>query len=172
MAERRKSNPLQRRTSPGVLVLALLLFSLILVAATLSFAGSLERPTTAGRWIGSAVFLLFSTVTVLALLREVVLRLRHTVPRWEGHRWQFSPRWKDELACTSLDGELFLGMATSASEPHVYFPTDEVWARQAPIWANDRRAELLAELEQWCTAYGISLTVDERASVDSCSWTS
>jgi hypothetical protein len=61
-------------------------------------------------------------------------------------------------------------MATSASEPHVHFPTDEAWARQAPTWAKDRRAELLAELEQWCTAYGIPLTVEERASVDARSW--
>lgn len=161
---------LKRRTNLAVVALALVLFSLMLLGATLSLGENLEHPTTAGRWMGPTFLLLFSTVAVFALLRDVVLRFRDTVPRWEGHRWRFTPRWKDELACTSPEGELFLGMATSASEPRVHFPTDEVWARQAPAWAKDRRAELLAELEQWCMAYGIALTVDGRASVDASSW--
>jgi hypothetical protein len=36
---------------------------------------------------------------------------------------------------------------------------------RAPSWAKNRRPELLRELEQWCTARGIPLTVDEKAWV-------
>jgi hypothetical protein len=33
-------------------------------------------------------------------------------------------------------------------ELHVLFPTEETWRRQAPPWATDLRAELLADLER------------------------
>lgn len=115
----------KRRTNLVVIVVALFLFSLVLLGATLSFGGNLEHPTTAGRWIGATVFLLVSTAIVFALSREVVLRFHDAVPPWEGHVWRFTPRWKDELACASSDGELVLGMSF---EPHVFFPTDEAWA--------------------------------------------
>lgn len=166
---RPRHSALKRRTSLLAVVPALLLFILMLLGSTLWFGGNLEHPTTAGRWIASTVTLLLSTAIVFALFRDVLLRFHDAVPRWRYnrryHRWHFSPRWKDELACASPDGQLVLGMSF---EPHVYFPTNDVWARHAPSWAKDRRPELLVELEQWCMAYGIPLTVDERASVEVC----
>lgn len=171
----------KRRTSLVVVIPALLLFTLMLLGAALWFGENLEQPTTAGRWIGSTALLLFSTLIVSALFRDVVLRFDERGTRGghqEPHKatsgrprerdhvassWRFTPRWKEELVCASPDGELLLEMMTH--EPHVYFPTDEAWDRQAPPWVKNRRAELLAELEQWCVAEGIPLTVDEKAWV-------
>ena len=157
---------LRRRTSLVVIVPALLLFSLVLLAAAVVFAESFEPATSASRWIGSTLFLLFSSVMVSVLYREVVLRFdvliaqrRHDLPS----RWRFTPRWKDDLLCASPDGQLVLVMAMR----HVHFPPEEAWARQVPEWAKDRRTEILSALEEWCVAYGVLLTVDERAFVGS-----
>jgi hypothetical protein len=68
----------------------------------------------------------------------------------------------DDLVCSSAEGQLVLVMA--AEEVHV--PTEEAWARQVPAWAKGRRPELLSALEAWCVAYGVRLTVGERAVVE------
>jgi len=157
---------LRRRTSLVVILPALLLFSLMLFAAAIGFAESFEQVTSALGWIGSSSFLLFSTVMVSALFREVVLRIDVFIARTRhdrSSRWRFTPRWKDDLLCASPDGQLVLGMAME----HVLFPPEEVWARQVPDWAKDRRTEILSALEEWCAAYGFLLTVDARASVGS-----
>ena len=157
---------LRRRTSLMVTIPALFLFCLVLLAASVVFAENFVRVTSPSRWIGSAVFLLLSTMMVSVLLREVVLRFEVFIAQ-HGHerpsRWRFTPRWKDDLVCASPDGQLILGMAME----QVYFPPEETWARQAPEWAKDRRTEVFSALEKWCTAYGVLLTVDERALVDS-----
>lgn len=149
-----------------VIIPALLLFSLMLLAAVLVFAERFEQMTSALGWIGSTLFLLFSTVMVSALFREVVLRFdmfiaQRKLDRYS--RWRFTARWKDDLLCASPDGQLVLGMATM----HVHFPPEEAWARQVPEWARNRRTEILSALEEWCAAYGVLLTVDERAFVGS-----
>jgi hypothetical protein len=68
----------KRRTSLVIVLPALLLFSVMLLGAALSFSGNFEGPTTAGRWIGSTVFLLCSIAVVSALFRDVVLRFDET----------------------------------------------------------------------------------------------
>lgn len=166
------------RVSPVVVALALLLFSIVLLGAALSFLGNFDKPSDAGRWLVSTTFLLVSIASVATLVRLVLPKRGSTpsgVPRGgpsgasagqpeqgSAHAiWRFTPRWKEELVCTSSDGRLVVDMAMG--QPNVYFPTDEAWARQAPDWARDRRAELLAELERWCLAQGVRLTVDDSA---------
>jgi len=161
---------------------ALLLFGVLLLCATLLFRQDFEQAASAGRWLASTAFLLASAAIVAAMLRAVLRRERSasrrdhlgtlgavsgrsTAPDHAASAWRFTPRWKEELACASPGGEVVLEMMMD--ERHVYFPTEEAWARQAPGWAKDRRAELLAELEQWCLAQGIPLTVDEKAWVAS-----
>lgn len=170
-ARRKPATPL------AVTLPSLLLFGLVLLGVAGAFAGSFAPPARAGRWIGTSVALLLSTAVVLVLLREVVRRLDELAA--QGRRsatardattkdattrpWRFTPRWKEELLCTSPDGQLVLEMMII--EPHVYFPTEEAWARRAPEWAKDRRAELLLALERWCEEDGVSLTVDDKAWV-------
>lgn len=163
------------RSSPRLVVIvpALLLLGLVLLGAALLFAENFDQPTSTGRWIGTTAFALVSAVILGALLRAAFYGSR-TVPQRRIHplaavngrhdvigSWRFTPRWKEELACASAEGEVVLEMMVI--EPHVYFPTEDAWARQAPSWARNRRPELLAELEQWCGAQGIPLTVDEQA---------
>jgi hypothetical protein len=168
------------RPSLAVVVPALLLFGLMLLVAVLSFRQNLEDGASAGRWVGSTASLLLSVAMVWALLRSWLLGSRKvpqreysgsfvamTGPAWRGSdvivSWRFTPRWKETLACASAEGEVVLEMMFI--EPHVYFPTDDAWARQAPSWAKNRRAELLGELEQWCAAREVPLTVDDKAWV-------
>lgn len=124
--------------------------------------------------------MLFSVAIGWTLLRSLFLGSREVPqredpgsfvamsgPEWRGSdvivSWRFTPRWKETLACVSAEGEVVLEMMFI--EPHVYFPTDDTWARQAPSWAKDRRAEMLGELEQWCAARDVPLTVDDKAWV-------
>jgi hypothetical protein len=168
------------RPSLAVLVPALLLFGLMLLVAGLLFRQNFEQATSPGRWVGSTAFLLFSVAIVGALLRSYFLGSRNvpqrgysgafvamTGPEWRGSdvivSWRFTPRWKETLACASAEGEVVLEMMFI--EPQVYFPTDDTWARHAPSWARNRRAELLGELEQWCAARRVPLTVDDKAWV-------
>ncbi len=161
----------------AVVAPALRLFGLMLLGAVLLFRQNFEQATSVGRWVGSIAFLLFSVAIVWALLRSLFLGSRNVPqrenamsgPEWRGSdvivSWRFTPRWKETLACASAEGEVVLEMMFIV--PHVYFPTDDTWARQAPSWAKTRRAELLEELEQWCAARGVPLTVDEQAWVSS-----
>jgi hypothetical protein len=153
----------------------LLLFGLVLLGAVLLFRQNFEQATSVGRWVWSTAFLLFSVAIDWALLRSLFLgsssvpRRENAMsgPEWRGSdvikSWRFTPRWKETLACAAVEGEVILEMMFI--EPHVYFPSDETWARQAPSWAKNRRAELLGELEQWCAARGVPLTVDDKAWV-------
>jgi hypothetical protein len=162
--------------SLAIVVPALPLFGLMLLGAVLLFRQNFEQATSAGRWVGSAAFLLFSVGVNWALLRSLVLGSRKvpsvsfdamTGPEWRGSdvivSWRFTPRWRETLACASAEGEVVVEMMFI--EPHVYFPTDDTWARAAPRWAKNRRAELLGELKQWCAARGVPLTVDDEAWV-------
>jgi hypothetical protein len=163
----------RRTTSLAVAVPALLLFGIVLLGAGLSFGENFGRPTPARRWVASTLVLLSAAALSAMVVRGVVLDLRarrilsrrrdESRRRMEGAVWRFAPRWKEELVCTSSSGELVLEMMII--EPHVYFPLDEAWARQAPGWAKERRGELLAALREWCAAEDIPLTVDERAWV-------
>jgi len=64
----------KRPTSLVVVVPALLLFSILLLAAALMFGGNLEDGASAGRWIGSTIFLLMSLGIVSALLKDLLSR--------------------------------------------------------------------------------------------------
>jgi hypothetical protein len=170
------------RSRPSLVVVlpALLLFGLMLLGALLLLRQDFGQPASAGRRAGSAAFLLSAVAIAWALLRSLLLGSRKVPPgdhpgssvamsgpAWRGSdvivSWRFTPRWKETLACASAEGELLLEM--TFIERHVYVPTDDAWARQAPGWAKARRAGLLGELEQWCAARGVPLTVDEKAWV-------
>jgi hypothetical protein len=156
---------LRRRTSLVVIVPALLLFGIVLLGAAVAFADRFDRATNALTWIGSALILLLAAAMVSGLFREVVLRAEvRRAGRGEDRpsAWHFTPRWRDDLVCSSQEGRVVLGMA--ADEVHV--PTEEAWARRAPAWATGRRSELLTALEAWSVAYGVRLTVSERAVVE------
>ena len=70
-----------RRTSLVIVLPALVLFTLVLLGASLIFGENFERPASAGRWVGSAAFLAISTVIVSLLLRDLLLRFDRHVSR-------------------------------------------------------------------------------------------
>lgn len=72
--------PKRHTTNLVVVVPALFLFSLMLLSAAFVFGESLKHGASAGRWIGSTSFLLFSIVMVAALIREVALRFDRPRP--------------------------------------------------------------------------------------------
>ncbi len=69
-----------RRTSLVIVVPALLLFCLVLLGAALVFGGNFDQPTSLGKWVGSALFLLASMAIVSALFRDVYLRFGRPDP--------------------------------------------------------------------------------------------
>ena len=175
------SGPIVKRRPPlAILVPGLLLLGLMLLGAALLLGEGFRQPRTAAWWAGTIAFGICSTSMIAALLRAR-LRGSRVIPQGDyaklelalgrvaaehaddGGLWRFRTRWKEELACESQGGVLVLEMMFI--EPHVYFPTDASWARQAPRWAKSRRADLLVELERWCTARDIPLSVDEQAYV-------
>jgi hypothetical protein len=78
--------------------------------------------------------------------------------------WTFSPRWKEELVCSSAKGTLVLEMPMGV--PTVYLPTADVWEVVAPGWARESYEELALELRLWCSRVGIPLVVHFSAAVD------
>lgn len=84
-----------RRTSLVVVLLALLLFGPMLLAAALLFARVLEHGASAGMWLGSTVFLLLAIAMVSALLREIILRfdLHASAPRHGDAGGPPTPPW-------------------------------------------------------------------------------
>lgn len=75
-----RDRPARRPTSLLVVVPALLLFSLALLGAALLFRESVRDGASAGRWIGSTSFLLFSIALVTALMRSIALRFGRPRP--------------------------------------------------------------------------------------------
>lgn len=75
----------------------------------------------------------------------------------------FSPRWKEELVCTSPEGRRLV-FEHPMGVPSVYFPTEASWAREAPEWAKDKRGEILEALRAWCGS-SVALYIDETAGV-------
>jgi hypothetical protein len=77
--------------------------------------------------------------------------------------WTFSPRWKEELVCSSAEGTLVLELTMGVLT--VYFPPADVWQQLAPEWARACYGELDRELRVWCSSQGIPIVVDHSASV-------
>jgi hypothetical protein len=154
----------ERGTSLAVVVPMVLVTSVVLLGATLAFGSNFERAATAGQWAGATITWLVSAVVLFALLRHLFLRARERGLRRRyrarSRRWELASRWKEELVCEAAEGRLVLDLTT-----RVFFPTDRAWAREAPAWARGRRAELLAELEEWCWVHRVPLHVDDTGTV-------
>ncbi len=78
--------------------------------------------------------------------------------------FEFRPRWKEELVCECADGQLIVEIAMGV--PHVYFPSEARWDRDAPSWAKARYAEILADLTRWCAVQNLPLTVEDSAWIE------
>jgi Domain of unknown function (DUF4328) len=78
-------------------------------------------------------------------------------------RFQFRPRWKEELVCSTVLGNLVLDMPMGVTS--VYLPTEASWARQAPEWARGLWFDLHADLVQWCASERVPLYVEDSATV-------
>ncbi len=74
-------------------------------------------------------------------------------------KYTFTPRWKEDLVCSCADGELVIDLTMGV--PNVYFYGEATWAKRAPAWARHQRAEILEELEDWCRANKVPLTIFE-----------
>ena len=79
--------------------------------------------------------------------------------------FQFEPRWKETLICSSVFGAFALEM--SMGLPMVYLPTKSAWQREAPHWSVHCWDSLHDQLADWCAKENIPLMVDEAASVSS-----
>ena len=79
------------------------------------------------------------------------------------HRFEFHPRWKEELLVTGDGGAFVLELAMGV--PSVYLPTQTVWKDSGPEWARELWPELKAELDEWCKSNKIDLYIEESASV-------
>ncbi|WP_430899292.1 MULTISPECIES: hypothetical protein [unclassified Paraflavitalea] len=59
----------------------------------------------------------------------------------------FAPRWKEELVATSKSGKLVFEFTMGVE--HVYFPSKELWEKQAPDWAKDKWEEYMKACTNW-----------------------
>jgi hypothetical protein len=75
----------------------------------------------------------------------------------------FTPRWKEELLCSSSLGNLILEMPMGI--PSEYFPTQAAWLISAPDWAKPYWGELHVRLQKWCTQQQLPLYLDTTARV-------
>jgi hypothetical protein len=78
-------------------------------------------------------------------------------------RFRFTPRWKEELVCSSVLGNLVLDMPMGVTS--VYVPTEASWARKAPEWARAMWPDFHAQLAQWCARERVPLYVEDSADV-------
>jgi hypothetical protein len=84
--------------------------------------------------------------------------------------YQFQEKWKEQLVCRCAEGQIVFEMTMGI--PAVYFPTEKRWNEivVAPHWASQKRAEILAELTEWCARKNLPLHVDDRALATDPSW--
>lgn len=60
----------------------------------------------------------------------------------------FKRRWREELEAITDEGKLIFEFTIGRF--HVYFPTQERWIAQVPLWARDRWEEYKNACEAWC----------------------
>ena len=75
----------------------------------------------------------------------------------------FTPRWKEELVCSSGGRSFVLEM--TMGRINIYLPPRGQWPELAPDWAKDDWDALHAQLEAWCASRNYPLTVDPSATV-------
>ena len=78
-------------------------------------------------------------------------------------KFTFSPRWKEELVCSSPAGSFVIEMTMGVIS--VYCPTERKWKDEAPAWAKNYWGVFKDQLEKWCTDSKIPLYIDEAAWV-------
>jgi len=76
---------------------------------------------------------------------------------------RFSTRWKEELVAESAEGSLVFEF--SMGQPHVYFPSKELWEKEVPAWARSRWDEFHASCTEWCHRQGVPISVVENTFV-------
>ena len=76
---------------------------------------------------------------------------------------KFNPRWREELVATSNDGILIFEL--TMGKLHVYFPDQNCWNRQVPVWAQGKWAEYKWACESWCMQNGIPISIVNNALV-------
>ncbi len=76
----------------------------------------------------------------------------------------FRRRWKEELVCTSSEGQFGLEI-TMGIAPRAYFPTEAKWKKRAPSWAIDHWESIYSQLKAWCEQNHAELCLDETAFV-------
>ena len=78
-------------------------------------------------------------------------------------RFQFRPRWKEELVVTANEGsfcfDLAMGMLIA------FLPTEHDWPDKAPKWAHGLYPILREELGAWCGANNARLVIDHSGVV-------
>lgn len=120
-------------------------------------------------YILASVFAIASTVLYLAAFARITRRIDALTAEPQPEepmskiRFEFRPRWKEELVCSSVLGNLVLDMPMGVTS--VYLPTEGSWARQAPQWARAMWPEFHAQLVQWCASERVPLYVEDSASV-------
>ncbi|MCP4639129.1 MAG: hypothetical protein GY851_01780 [bacterium] len=78
--------------------------------------------------------------------------------------FSFQQRWKEELVCSSSQGQFGLEI-TMGGARCVYLPTEASWKSRGPAWAVDHWESLHTQLTAWCEENGATLHLDERAMV-------
>lgn len=70
-------------------------------------------------------------------------------------KFEFRPRWKEELACECALGCAVLDMTMGVDT--VNAPSRQAWERRAPAWAAPLWQSFHDQLEAWCAARDIPL---------------
>ena len=78
-------------------------------------------------------------------------------------RFEFEPRWKEELVCSCEFGSFILEMPMGVIS--VYLPTQPEWEQRAPVWVRPHWEALRTQLSEWCAHYRYPLYVDASAAV-------
>ncbi|MEZ5986143.1 MAG: hypothetical protein R3B94_09345 [Hyphomonas sp.] len=78
-------------------------------------------------------------------------------------KFQFLPKWKEELVVIAEEGSFKLDLAMGVLT--AFLPTEEDWPDKAPAWARALYPELKQELEAWCTENNAKLVIDETGVV-------
>lgn len=79
------------------------------------------------------------------------------------NRFQFRPKWKEELVITADEGSFRIDLAMGVLT--AFLPTEEDWPDKAPDWAKDLYPILRQELEAWCIEHNAKLVIDETGVV-------
>ncbi|MCH8498603.1 MAG: hypothetical protein LAT63_08995 [Marinobacter sp.] len=78
-------------------------------------------------------------------------------------KFQFQPRWKEELVVTGDGGQFILELPMGVLS--AYLPTESAWEAKSPEWARNQYVELKQELEEWCKKNKAKFYIDETAGV-------